>query len=185
MTPPLLYLIGPPAAGKSTLMAALRTAYDVIPRDGTLPHSLLIHPPTGTVMGCELGRVRETFSGTDALRMDIHPQACEWIKTTTWPLVLAEGARLATRAFLTAASAQYRVHLAHLDAPPDVLDARCEKRGSTQSPSWRRGAASRARNLADWATDQPWIELHRLDSTQPTSTLAAYLRRAMSTRGDH
>lgn len=180
MTGRLLYLIGAPASGKSTLMAALRTGYDLTPRAGTVPHTLLVHPGTGAVAGIEIGRVREKFSGTDALRMDIHPLACEWVKTTTWPLVLAEGNRLATRAFLTTAAAQYEVHLAHLTAPGEILDQRCAARGSHQSATWRRGAASRARNLAAWAADQEWLRFHDLDATQPTAHMAALLKDAIT-----
>ena len=179
----LVYLIGPPASGKSTLMAHLRAGYEAVPRKGSVPHILLTDPRYGDTQGIEIGALRDKFSGTDALRMDIHPHACEWIKTTQWPLVLAEGARLATRAFLTAAAAQYEVHLAHLSAPDAVLDARCEQRASTQSPTWRRGAASRARNLADWSVEQPWITLHRLNSTSPTPLLAAALRQAAGLTG--
>ncbi|MDT0377250.1 P-loop-containing protein [Streptomyces sp. DSM 42041] len=175
--PRLLYLIGPPAAGKSALAAALRHGHDLAARDQPVPHLLLIDPATGQPAGIELGRIRDRFSGTDALPMNVHLRACDWIENgPVWPFVLAEGARLATRGFLTAAHARYSVHLAHLHADPALLDQRCAERGSRQDDRWRRGAATRARNLAAWAETQPWITLHHLDAAAPTADHTAALR---------
>lgn len=149
----LLYIVGPPGAGKSTLMAELTRHCDRLTATGPVPHDLLCRPrgdDQNADVAVEIGRRRAAFSGTDALGMSIQSKAVEWIATRPHALVLAEGARLGTTGFLLAARrAAYRVVLVHLDPPPDALAGRRAQRGSNQNPAWMRGAATRARRLAE------------------------------------
>lgn len=151
--PDLVYLIGPPAAGKSTLMQRLTSGCDrtQAPEEAGVPHSRLHSPKTGDVVAVELGRARGRFPGTDALSMSIAPDARRWIGTVPHDLVLGEGDRLAIASFMMAAKdAGYVVHLVYLHCDPAHLDARCAQRGSAQDRGWRAGRATKALNLAKW-----------------------------------
>lgn len=152
----LVYVSGAPGAGKSTLMRALTAGCDREPEAKPFAHDWLYDPREAGVLlsrlAVELGRRRESFSGTDALGMSVSPVACRWIAERPARLVLAEGDRLANRAFLAAAAdAGYAVNLVHLWADPATLDARCAARGSKQNDSWRKGRTSKAANLAAWS----------------------------------
>lgn len=177
----LLYLIGPPAAGKSTLMRRLTAGCDRLPRNMPVAHSRLVHPATGHQIGAELGYNRPDFPGTDTLAMGISPAACEWVRSGDGPrLLLGEGDRLAHVGFLAAAvEGGYRVTVGYLDADLEVLDARCAARGSKQSASWRAGRATKSSRLAATA-EQLGYPVVRLDATEPTPILAARLRDAVA-----
>lgn len=178
----LVYLIGAPGAGKSTLMRHLTRC---CPRDTLLSpvaHDRLRLPLTAREVlpmhqAIELGRRREAFSGTDALPMNVVVKAEEymWRGARAYSLILAEGDRLACHRFLTAAAAAgWDVTLVHLDAPAPVLDQRCRERGSTQNAGWRAGRETKAINLFNRMTALGMRTL-RLDATAPTDSLATYL----------
>jgi hypothetical protein len=171
----LVYLSGAPGAGKSTLMAELTKGCFRVALAEPIPHDTLSYGWQGPRLGVELGRRRETFSGTDALAMSIHPRACQWIATRPQTLVLAEGDRLATLGFLNAAvDAGYRVTLVHLSATLETLDARCAQRGSKQNPTWRKGRITKANRLID--TVGGWDRLSLNAETRSAEGLAEDLR---------
>lgn len=175
----LVYLVGPPAAGKSTLMAALTSGCDKTNREKPLPHQVLLNPMTGRVLGAEMGRPRWDFPGTDTLAMNISPVAKQWISTVAqlYPLVLGEGDRLAFPAFIEAAiNAGVSVTLVNLTTDPTVLDRRCGERGSAQNATWRKGRATKAARLALWAA--PHCKVVEIDSgSAPAAHLAVSLHR--------
>lgn len=148
----LIYLVGAPGAGKSTLMAELTSRWTGIPAETGLPRTFLLDPRSSVLEAVELGRRRAQFSGTDALGQSVIDTAIPWmIGQTETSLVFAEGARLGNRRFLsTCAAAGYAVLLGHLDHPE--VDAWRTAReltlGKAQNPIWVRGRATAARNLA-------------------------------------
>lgn len=165
----LVYLAGPPGAGKSSVMTALTAGADRrIARRDPVRHDVLLDRD-GTPLAVELGARREAFSGTDALPMNVAPAARAWIAGRAGPpLVLAEGDRLAIMSFLdAAATAAYAVTLVYLTAPPATLDARCKARGSDQNETWRRGRATKAARLYDNAS-AAGHGAYRLDTAQMT-----------------
>lgn len=151
MMPRMIYLVGQPGSGKSTLMADLTRGYDRMPVEHAVPHDVLIHPVTGEVFGAEIGKRRDSFSGTDALASAVIDKAVPWVLSRPFGLLLAEGARLGNRRFiLTANAAGYDVTLALLDHPQaeEWRLARSKKLKRVQNESWVKGRLSASRNLA-------------------------------------
>lgn len=174
----LLYLIGEPGIGKTTAMAAFTKRWSVL---GELsdPGRVLLADGRGAIEAVELGRRRPGgFSGTDALAMNAITGAEQYLLTgqahAETPLLLAEGARLANRRFLSAAVATgWKTHLVYLHGP-DLAAQRRAQRGTGQNEAWVRGAATRARRLAE--EPPPGVRVHRFDATYLDAALQASLR---------
>jgi hypothetical protein len=162
----LIYIAGPPGVGKSSLAKILTHHWDkVIEKHHPVPHVRLQHPVSGRQVGLELGVPRDDFPGTDALSMDIGPRALQFLSTTWTPFALGEGARLATRPFLSGlVSAGVKVTFVSLSAPQDVLDYRWQQRGGKQNPSWRKGAMTRAERMFEWAIATDGVRTIRSES---------------------
>ena len=150
----VLLLVGAPGAGKSTTMAQATEHLSrlTMPKDQYPARDALLN--ARGVQAVELGTRRGTFSGTDALPMDVNPRACAYLAAAPEQpaVVLAEGARLANRRFLQAAiDTGAEVTLLHLDNPlaPLWREKRNKSIGKTQNPSWARGRETAARNLAN------------------------------------
>lgn len=153
MTPRMIYLVGQPGSGKSTLMARLTDDLNFLLVEQPVAHLALHDRVTGEVIGAEIGRRRGLFAGTDALASSIIERAIPWVQTVPYPLLLAEGARLANRRFIVAAAAAgYHVTLALLDhAQADAWrKARARQIGHEQSAAWVKGRLSASRNLVDF-----------------------------------
>lgn len=188
MTNRLIYLIGQPGAGKSQLMELLTKPFDRVPAQlvsGGVAHDWLMDPQTHEPIGAELGIKRPLFGGTDALPSSIIEKAVPWIKTTPYPLILAEGARLANKRFIIAAiEGGYEVTLVLLDhrQADEWLAERAERIGRAQNPAWVKGRLTASRNLAEWAESEA-IEVvrgHPDDLAGPLSVVISEYGRSAS-----
>lgn len=162
----LLYLIGEPGVGKSTLMAELVKGKRR--RVMTKPFAHTVYED-GLV---QLGRERSNgFSGTDALSMSVSPLAITTLQSGAWPRIVGEGDRLAHAKFFDGVlAAGYALEVVLLEAPSFVLKHRRRERGSNQDASWLAGRATKVRNVADKYTTTT------LDATLPVADLADLLR---------
>ncbi len=149
----LIYLVGPPGAGKSSLMTRLTDRWSRTPAPEGLSRDWLTDPQTSCLEAVELGKRRPSFSGTDALGQSVIGEAITWmLQQSEADLVFAEGARLGNRRFLgTAAAGGYAVLLGYLEHPYTEAwrSARALALGREQNPVWVRGRATAARNLAN------------------------------------
>lgn len=174
----LVYLVGQPGAGKSTLMESLtarclRLSSTEAGRPG---FERFLDPVTYDVCAIELGRRRQNFSGTDALSMSVMPLALDWIATMVTPLVLGEGDRLTSLKFLLAArDAGYVVTVPYCWVPDELAIKRRESRGSTQAQQWVAGRMTKIARVRAALADEG-IASPVLDCTQPVRSVTAQLR---------
>ena len=147
----LIYLIGEPGVGKSTVLAAywkLTATRNESQATDKIPHTK--HFNDETYLGLEIGNPKpknELHPGTDTLSYGIMPKATEWIQTRTDPLIIAEGDRLAHPKFWEASERSGRkVLLIHVTGPTHT---RRVNRGTEQNENWLRSRATRVKNLAD------------------------------------
>jgi hypothetical protein len=167
----LLYVIGVPGCGKTTLVRSL-----VLGRRRRVmakPFAFTTYED-GLV---QLGRDRLGHGGTDALSMSVQPSVVAALGARVWQRVLGEGDRLANLAFFEAArDVGYSVDVLHLRVPPEVAAARRAERGTTQDEKWLTGRESKVRNLAERVALTPGMTLIPLDGTGPVEALAHELR---------
>lgn len=155
-----VYVIGGAGTGKSTFMASLIVQFgftlgpkEVFYRrrksDGVMdPISGHRLDPGG---GLYIGAWRPSFPGTDGLSRSCTPVGVEWLEQGNLPpLILGEGATLASRAFLEALHASTKLLVVHLKASPETVLERMEKRGSNQKESFIRATVTRSDNLATY-----------------------------------
>jgi hypothetical protein len=154
----LLYVIGQPGSGKSTLVAGLTDGLD--PAVETKPFAHTLWRPGVVELGCR----RDTFSGTDALGMSVQPKALAWLAATDVQFVLGEGDRLGNLSFLTAArDLGWHVVVLRLTVSAAVAEHRRLSRAAAlgtkpQDATWLKGRVSKVRNVADgW--DGPLLEV--------------------------
>jgi ribose 1,5-bisphosphokinase PhnN len=154
--PSMIYLIGAPGAGKTTLMRAITANRPHSTMKTPIPH-MLYH---GAI---QLGTERAAFSGTDALPMNVQPAAEDFIAGYPARLILAEGDRLGNAKFFRAVKrAGYALTVLHLDVSASVLDQRRRERGSNQDASWMKGRETKVLNLAiDWCEPENVLNGHR------------------------
>lgn len=141
--PHLLYLLGEPGAGKSSVLAALLTRLGP-GDDRTRPFAHTLYRGGGVAY---LGAHGGLFPGTDRLSMAVVGAVEGWLAEARPAIVLGEGDRLANRRFLTAAARLgYTLSLAHLETP--LAAERRRRRGTIQNPVWVAGRITKHRNLA-------------------------------------
>lgn len=148
-----IYVLGAPGSGKSTLvrslMSSLGMGEEATQHDRPVPH---LDHHNGWV---EVGRRRETFSGTDALAMSIMPKATEWVRSDAAPeRLIGEGARLGSAKFLRVVRDEYdSLVVLHLTGDPVLMYSRMLDRAAAlgtkpQNEAWWRGRLTAARNAA-------------------------------------
>jgi hypothetical protein len=145
----LLYLVGQPGSGKTTVIENLTA--------GLEPESVETRPFAHIVWGdgiVELGARREGFSGTDTLSMSVQPKVLDWLRSEAPPYVLGEGDRLANQKFFRGVlAAGWDLDVMHLQVSDEVARYRRAARAHElgvplQDEAWLRGRVTKVRNLA-------------------------------------
>ena len=166
------YVIGPPGVGKTTyLQQLIRRERFVLPPVKVrrlLKGEPLARRDSGVLDGIHLGVTRPGgFSGTDALSMGVQPDAISWARSGANDslAVYGEGQRLGNIEFLSALGSTRDLTVVYLTATDTALDERCARRGSEQSSTWRKGAATRAARCAERCADAG-IRVVTVDTTE-------------------
>jgi len=147
----LIYLIGQPGSGKSTVTNELFK--DLPFEQHTKPIAHIEYPNS-----IQLGAVRESFSGTDAYPMNIQPKVVPFIKEADCMSFFAEGDRLANDKFFTACAAASIDLTVFLLFTPNIIAAeRRMARGSNQSPTWLKGRITKVIRLWKHWGRKPYV----------------------------
>jgi hypothetical protein len=102
--------------------------------------------------GAYLGRLRESFPGTDGLSRSTVIAGEAWLlDDSTWhpDWMLGEGATFATVGFLGTLLRASNLLLVRLLADPATIALRCSERGSNQAETFLRGTVTRSTNSAE------------------------------------
>ena len=150
----IIYLIGEPGAGKTTLTAAF--AHDwTNTQHHEKPIKYRTHDtPHGVTLS--LGWLRPNFGGTDTLGnaaiLEIEPWLPKIAQSNSYQILYGEGDRLANDRFFNLCRDNGEFHLFYLDTDPAVAHERRQQRslltGKEQNPTWVKGRATKHRNLA-------------------------------------
>jgi len=147
----LIYLIGMPGTGKSTVMKSFMSNYKWTQQKA---YELLdTHISDGIRV---LGKYEEgeTFSGTDRLSMAVAPKAIEWISKTPDEVIIGEGDRLNNKAFFEKAKELGELHIIKLTVSDEERKRRYEERGSSQSDKFIQTVATKCKNISEYFGDQ-------------------------------
>lgn len=177
------YLIGPPAAGKTSVLHRAITLSKLYLQDPPkkFSHGLAKLGQTKPI-GVYLGKRRSQFGGTDALAMNAITGVVNQMVRDRPAIVVGEGDRLANdRMFQTMRQLGYEMCIYHLGAHEEVLSKRMKARAKelgtdAQDPSWIKGRTTKSLRLA-----RGWHAM-RLNATLPIEKNAGIIARAIVDR---
>lgn len=151
----ILFVIGEPGVGKSTLVDVAFGRFERAEVDhreaGGPMRELLWDGPK--IIGCELGRRLgkhpEGYPGTDTMSMTAITGVDAWLRAGAddMDVIVLEGTRLANKRFVDAAiSGDHQLWIFYLYGP-ETARARRDARGSEQNPQWLKGRQTAAANF--------------------------------------
>jgi hypothetical protein len=169
----IVYIVGEPGVGKSTLMDRLTEPYQRHILDGQPRREQLRVPPSpaqllskdigplpatvGLELGCRAGKHPEGYPGTDAMSMTAIVGVDRWLRETKGggvPVILGEGARLGVKRLVdTAIELSIPITVCLIKDERRAADQRAA-RGSMQNESWIKGARTRAERFWHYAAQR-------------------------------
>ena len=141
----VIYLIGLPGCGKSTVMKSFMSKFEGWKAER--PIDLLdSHVSEGVRV---LGKYQEgeTFSGTDRLSMAVSPKAVEWLQTRPNEVIFGEGDRLNNKGVFQACGDS--LTLVHLTVSDSERERRYKERGSDQSDKFIQTVRTKVGNIVE------------------------------------
>jgi thymidylate kinase len=146
----VIYVIGAPGAGKTTLTEAFtRTWTETAKLEAPIKYRTH-DTPYGKAIS--LGWLRPSFGGTDTLGNTAIVAIEPWLPTVKADLIYGEGDRLANARFFELAKSLGKLHLFYLNTDPALCAERRRQRseltGKVQNETWVKGRETKHRNLA-------------------------------------
>ena len=140
----LIYLIGLPGCGKSTVMKEFMSQYDDWKSERVI--DLLDTHVSGNIRVLGKYEEGETFSGTDRLSMAVAPKAIEWASTKPNEIIFGEGDRLNNKGFFNACEG---LTILHLTVSDNERQRRYEERGSNQPEKFIQTVRTKVSNIVE------------------------------------
>lgn len=171
----MLYIIGVPGSGKTTVVRHLTRKLPT--EQHSAPYIVWTRYSSRLI---QLGYERKPFGGTDALGMRCQPDMInkirEWKSLNQYPLILAEGDRLANNSFFEAMiGLGVKLTVVHLATPEAVVITRRKERneriGKAQSDVWLKTRDTKVNSLAAKWVQPRWV----LDGSRPVQALSKEL----------
>ena len=147
----VIYLIGLPGCGKSTVMKKfMETVGGEWKADR--PVDLLDSHVSGNVRVLGKYEEGEVFSGTDRLSMAVSPKAIEFLSTKPDETIVGEGDGLNNAGFFEAAGDD--LVIIHLTVSDEERERRYKERGSDQSDKFIQTVRTKCANILEKFGDQ-------------------------------
>jgi hypothetical protein len=148
----IVYYIGQPGTGKTTLMRSILSEYSKVEEPEFVKEGLVTYHRFNTQKVIILGKYDEgTFAGTDTWSKGVGPKFREWLianreNYSDWT-VLGEGERLSNAPNMDAMFDEESMKLVCLEVSEEELERRRAARNNTQDPKWMKGMRTRIANL--------------------------------------
>ncbi len=140
----VIYIIGLPGTGKTTLMKRFMEQYEWTPNR---PIDLLDSHVSGNIRVLGKYEEGETYAGTDRLSMAVSPKAIEYIQTRPDEVIIGEGDRLNSKTFFSACGEDLTI--IHLEVGDETRERRYKERGSNQSDKFIQTVRTKVSNVLD------------------------------------
>jgi hypothetical protein len=148
----IVYYIGVPGTGKTTLMRMILNEQRMVEADEFVKEGLVTYHRFAKQKVIILGKYDEgTFAGTDTWSKGVGPKFRQWLvdnreKYSDWA-VFGEGERLSNQPNMDAMFEGESMKLVCLKVSEEELERRRAARNNVQNESWMKGMRTRIENL--------------------------------------